>query len=317
MMSKTDRRFDLLVVGDANPDVVLHGVPPGIAYGQVEQLVDDGKLTIGGSAAILACGAARLGLRTAFVGVVGDDSAGRFMLEQLGERGVDTSGCIIDKKLPTGLTVVLADGEDRAILTSLGCMPTLAGKMIDRKLLQAARHLHASSYFLLIRLAADLAGLFGEAHAAGLSTSLDCQGDPTGRWDGGAGGGGLRGVLAATDLFFPNAIEAVNIAGPKLGLEGAAKAIAAIGTLPVIKCGADGALVYVDDGFVRVPAPAADVVDTVGAGDSFEAGFLYGRLNDFDLERCLKLAVACGSLSTQAAGGTAAQPTLAAALAVF
>jgi sugar/nucleoside kinase (ribokinase family) len=295
MMSKTDRRFDLLVVGDANPDVVLHGVPPGIAYGQVEQLVDDGKLTIGGSAAILACGAARLGLRTAFVGVVGDDSAGRFMLEQLGERGVDTSGCIIDKKLPTGLTVVLADGEDRAILTSLGCMPTLAGKMIDRKLLQAARHLHASSYFLLIRLAADLAGLFGEAHAAGLSTSLDCQGDPTGRWDGGAGGGGLRGVLAATDLFFLNAI----------------------GTLPVIKCGADGALVYVDDGFVRVPAPAADVVDTVGAGDSFEAGFLYGRLNDFDLERCLELAVACGSLSTQAAGGTAAQPTLAAALAVF
>jgi sugar/nucleoside kinase (ribokinase family) len=311
-MSAGNRQFDLLVVGDANPDVVLHGVPPGIAYGQVEQLVDDGKLTIGGSAAILACGAARLGLRTAFVGVVGDDSAGRFMLDQLGERGVDVSGCIVDKRLPTGLTVILAAGEDRAILTSLGCMPTLTAEMVDRKLLQAARHVHTSSYFLLTKLAANLAGLFAEAHVAGLTTSLDCQGDPAGRWNG-----GLRGVLAATDLFFPNAIEAINIAGPKLGLEGAAQALAAIGTLPVIKCGADGALVPVDNGFVRVPAPTVDVVDTVGAGDSFEAGFLCGRLSGFDLERCLKFAVACGSLSTQAAGGTAGQPTLAEALAVL
>jgi sugar/nucleoside kinase (ribokinase family) len=309
-MSAADKHFDLLVVGDANPDVVLRGAPPGLAYGQVEQLVDDGKLTIGGSAAILACGAARLGLHTAFVGMVGDDSAGRFMLDQLRERGVDTSGCIVDKALPTGLTVALVDGEDRAILTSLGCMPTLTGKMVDRKLLQAARHLHSSSFFLLTRLAADLADLFGEAHAAGLTTSLDCQGDPAGRWNG-----DLCRVLGATDVFFPNDNEALNIGGPKLGLEGAAQAIAAMGTLPVIKCGADGALVCVDGDFVRVPAPAADVVDTVGAGDSFAAGFLYGRLNDFDLERCLKLAVACGSLSTQAAGGTAAQPKLAEALA--
>jgi sugar/nucleoside kinase (ribokinase family) len=311
-MNPSNRRFDLLVIGDANPDVVLHGVPPGLAYGQVEQLVDDGKLTIGGSAAILACGAARLGLRTAFVGVVGDDSAGRFMLDQLGQRGVDTGGCIVDKVLPTGLTVILVDGEDRAILTSLGCMPTLAGDMVDRELLHAARHVHTSSFFLLPKFAADLAGLFDEAHATGLGTSLDSQGDPAGRWDG-----PLRQVLRATDVFFPNANEALNIGGPRLGLEGAVQAIAGIGTLPVVKCGADGAMACGADGFVRVPAPTVDMVDTVGAGDSFAAGFLYGRLNDFDLERCLKLAVTCGSLSTQAAGGTSAQPTLAEALAIL
>ena len=127
-----DRLLDLLVVGDANPDIVLSGVPQVIAYAQVEQLVETGTLTVGGSAAILACGAARLGLRTALASVVGDDGAGRFMLDQLRRRDVGVSGVRIGEGLATGLTVHLVKDEQagRAMLTFPGCITALDDQMI-------------------------------------------------------------------------------------------------------------------------------------------------------------------------------------------
>src|SRR5262245_64214428 len=115
----TNKRFDLVVVGEINPDLILSGnITP--AFGQVEQMVDDATLTIGSSSVIFACGAARLGLRVAFVGKVGDDIFGRFMREQMAERGIDTSGVVVDPAIPTGLSVILSRGDDRAILTHPG-----------------------------------------------------------------------------------------------------------------------------------------------------------------------------------------------------
>ena len=164
-----DRPLDLLVVGDANPDVVLSGVPEAIAYAQVEQLVDTGTLTVGGSAAILACGAARLGLRTALVSIVGDDGAGRFMLEQLRRRDVDVSGVHVGEDLATGLTVHLIKDEQggRAMLTFPGCITALDDQMVPPELLRSARHVHVSSFFLQPLLGAGLGGLFMAAHEAG------------------------------------------------------------------------------------------------------------------------------------------------------
>jgi len=116
--------LDLLVLGDTNPDLVLHGGDVVPAFGQAEHLVDDAILTIGGSGAILACGAARLGLRVAIAAVVGDDLFGRFVRDGLAEHGVDVSGIRVDPKTPTGVTVVLSGPDDRAILTMPG---TIAG----------------------------------------------------------------------------------------------------------------------------------------------------------------------------------------------
>ncbi len=191
--------FDLLVVGDANPDVVLVGVPDRPAFGQREQLAETGTLTLGGSAAILACGAARLGLRVAFVGRVGDDEAGRFAVATLAARGVYTGGCAVDSSLPTAITAVLVRGADRAILTSPGCLGALSADDVDAGLVAAARHLHVSSVFLQPRLASGLAGLFERARAGGTGTSLDTNDDPAGRWDG-----GLHAALSATDVLLPN-----------------------------------------------------------------------------------------------------------------
>jgi len=302
--------FDLLVLGDANPDLVLRGdVDPD--FGQAEKLVDDASLVIGGSGAIAACGAARLGLRVAFAGVVGDDVFGRFMLEALGERGVDTRGCLVDPHRPTGLSVILSRRDDRAILTSVGTIADLRGEIVDLDLLRSTRHVHVSSYFLQRGLQADLPGLFREAHGAGATTSVDPNWDPEQEWDG-----GLLSLLSQTDCFLPNSAEARAITGID-DVDVAAEALAERGATVAVKFGQGGGLAIAGDEVVRSEAIPAAVVDSTGAGDGFDAGFLAARLAGWPLGRCLQLAVACGSLSTRAAGGTAAQPTMQEALAAM
>ena len=311
---------DLLVAGDAVPDAIVGDVAGEIAFGQAETLVERGALTIGGSSAIMACGAARLGLRVAFVGVFGDDAAGRFMLAELSAHGVDVSGCVVLPERATGLTVNLVRPgaeHDRALLTYPGCVGELTALMVRRALVERVRHLHVGSFYLLPKLAPDLVSLFTEAHRAGCTTSLDTQSDWEGRWQG-----GLREVLCETDLYFPNRDEALAVAaslgaGPLTGvdLEPVLERLAGLGPLPVVKCGAQGAVTLGGETVVRAAALRVDPVDTIGAGDSFDAGFVYGHLQGWPVERCLAFAVACGSLSTRKAGGVDAQPQVAEVLA--
>ncbi len=193
----------------------------------------------------MACGAARLGLRTAFAGRVGDDAAGRFVLDALTRRGVDVSACTVDPSRPTGLTVILNEGGDRAILTALGTLPEMTAEDVPATVLEGVRHVHAASYFLQPGLAAGLPGS-SAARAAGATTSLDTNDDPSGRWDG------LDAVLAMTDVLLPNEAEARAIAGTD-DLAEAARMLASRGPLPVIKCGAAGALAW--DGNPCGPLP--------------------------------------------------------------
>ncbi|MGW3234881.1 carbohydrate kinase family protein [Streptomyces olivaceus] len=298
--------FDLLVVGDANPDVVLGPLDAPLAFGQREQLVPDGALTLGGSAAIMACGAARLGLRVAFAGRVGDDDAGRYIRAALGSHGVDTGALHTDPRLPTPLTVVLTQGEDRAIVTAPGTLPATTAADVPAGLLASVRHVHAASYFLLPALAASLPELLATARAHGATTSLDTNDDPSGRWDP----PGLDAVLAHTDYLLPNAAEARRLAGlDGAGLVESAAALAGRGPTVVVKNGAEGALCHDGDTLVTTSGIPARPVDTVGAGDSFDAGFVAALLAGLALPEALELAAVCGALSTRAHGGTTAQPT--------
>jgi sugar/nucleoside kinase (ribokinase family) len=294
---------DLLILGDANPDLVLTGdIEP--AFGQTERLLDAAHLTVGGSGAIVACGAARLGLRVAFCGVVGDDHFGRFMRDELDRRGVDVRGLVVEPNRSTGVTVVLARPGDRAILTHEGTIGDLRAELIDPKFLTAARHVHVASYFLQRRLAPDLPALFERVRANGVTTSVDPNWDPSERWNG-----GLRDLLPHTDVFLPNATEATHIAGTG-SVDDAVIALAALAGVVVAKVGQEGAVVARGDLLVRAPAPAVDAVDSTGAGDTFDAGFLVSWLAGDPLERTLAIANACGGLSTRALGGVDAQPTM-------
>jgi sugar/nucleoside kinase (ribokinase family) len=295
--------FDLLVLGDANPDLVLTGdVEP--RFGQTERLVDDALLTVGGSGAIAATGAARLGLRVALCGVVGDDPFGDFLRDELERRGVDVGGLVVDVARPTGVTVVLARTNDRAILTHAGTIADLRTDLIDPGRLELARHVHVSSFFLQRSLAPELPALFGRVRADGATTSVDPNWDPSERWDG-----GLRDLLVHTDVFLPNATEASLIAGID-ELDDAVLALAERAGVVVTKDGAGGALAAHGERLVRAAAPTIDALDTTGAGDAFDAGYLASMLAGDPLERSLAIANACGALSTRAVGGVDAQPTM-------
>jgi sugar/nucleoside kinase (ribokinase family) len=287
----------LLVLGDCNPDLVISGGQVEPSFGQVEQLVDEARLVIGGSGAITACGAARLGVGTALVSLVGDDHFGRFMLESVGQAGVDVSGCVVDGERPTGVTVVLSRGDDRAILTAPGTIAELSGEHVDLDRVRGARHVHVSSYYLQTRLQASLPDLLAAARAAGASTSLDTNWDPSGRWDS-----GLSNLLPAVGHLFCNEQEAAALGG--------ADRLARSGTSVVVKRGPQGAALVARGGRLEAAAPAVSTLDATGAGDSFDAGFIAGLLAGRTAEQCLRLACACGALSTRALGGTAAQPTL-------
>jgi sugar/nucleoside kinase (ribokinase family) len=302
---------DLLVLGDCNPDLILSGGQVEPRFGQVERLVEAAELTVGGSGSIVACGAARLGLSTALMAIVGDDLFGQFMTTALGSRGVDTTQIKVDPVIRTGLTVILDRGDDRAMLTFPGTIATLSSQAIDDARLATARHVHVSSFFMQTDLRPALPELLEHAKASGASTSIDPNWDPSEQWNG-----GLKALLPSIDVFLPNGEEAMRIAGTPDPKE-AARTLAKLGPLVAVKLGRDGAIAAGPDGERVEVAPIPDVepVDTVGAGDSFDAGFLAGFLNGWSMERALALGCACGALSTRAAGGTAAQPTLEEALA--
>ncbi len=302
-----DALFDILVAGEINPDLILSGnVVP--AFDQTEKLVDSAVLTVGSSSAIFACAAARRGLKVAFLGVCGEDVFGRFMLAEMRKRGIDISHVMIRAHEQTGLSVILNQGADRAILTHPGLIAALRASDLSDALLREARHLHVASYFLQTNLQRDLPDLFRRARSYGLTTSLDTNYDPSQKWLG------FDELLSTTDIFLPNRTEALSITQSS-DIKSAARQLADKCRLVAVKLGADGALLQANDTTICVPSLPVDIVDTVGAGDTFDAGFLCGYLKGWELEKSLQLAVVCGALSLQASGGTAAQPTLEEALA--
>jgi sugar/nucleoside kinase (ribokinase family) len=296
----------VLVVGDANPDLVLSGdVVP--RFGQAEQLLDAASLVIGGSASITAHGFARLGRPVSLVAAVGDDHFGAFLTERLREAGVDVGQASVRPDLPTGLTVALNRGDDRAMLTLTGALDSLTGSDLDGAL-DALRdaglcHVHVGSLFLLPSLAAILPTFLARAQADGLTTSLDTNDDPAGRWDG------VDVLLPHLDVLLPNRAEASAL-GRQADPRTAAAALAAQGPLTVVKDGAAGAFAVAPDGSVTVAVGrAVRAVDTTGAGDTFDAAFLDAWLDGVPLTDALARAVAAGARSVAAVGGTAGQPT--------
>jgi sugar/nucleoside kinase (ribokinase family) len=303
--------LDLVVIGDLNPDAIVAGADLEPEFGQAEVLADAGVLALGGSGGIVSSGAARLGLRVGHVGLVGDDAAGRFVLDELDRRGVDLVWCQVDSSRPTGITAALSRGDDRAILTFQGTIAALDAAAVPAAALEQARHVHISSFYLQDGLRDDAADLLSKARAAGATTSLDCGWDPRDEW-----AGGLDAALESANAFFPNGAEACRIAhcnDPEEALD----RLAARGPTVAVKLGGRGAIARRGSERAAATPPPVASIDATGAGDSFAAGFIRGMLDGRPLQETLNLAVACGALSTRALGGVDAQPALAEALAVI
>jgi ribokinase len=305
-MDPLDRRpLDVCCAADLCVDLIMSGdVVP--RFHQVEQLVEDYVLEIGGSATIFAGQFVKLGGRAGLVGAVGDDAFGAVVLAKLEQLGIDHRRVKPQAALKTGLGVALArpDG-DRAILTYLGSIDGVGPADLDEALLSTCRHWHIASYFLLNRLRGHWQGWLERCGEAGMSTSLDPNWDPSGRWEG------VLALLPHIDVFLPNEAEARAVSG-EADLITAGRRLADQGPLVVIKCGRQGAMVFVPgiSDVIRSTDEAGQalrIADTVGAGDNFDAGFIRGWLLRWTTEECLQLAHRCARASLAAAGGIEGQ----------
>ena len=290
----------VLVAGEINVDLILSGYRAFPTPGR-EVLVDDFVMTLGSASAICAVGLARLGTPVAFVGKTGADPFGDFCVGAMASVGIDVSRVKRDPALKTGVTVSVTSPRDRALVTFLGATAALQGGDVPDAALREFDHLHVSSYFMQEGLRPSCADLFARAHALGLTTSLDPGFDPSERWDS-----ALGAALAHVDVFFPNEVELAGITG-RAGVEDALRHLDNGRTRVVAKLGARGCLTLDEGRPLSVSAFAVDPVDTTGAGDSFDAGFLHAWLAGLPPVECLRWGCACGSLSTRALGGTGGQ----------
>jgi sugar/nucleoside kinase (ribokinase family) len=292
-------RFDISVVGELNLDLVLYGLPGRLELDR-EHLASNLSITLGSSSAIFAHNFALLGNRVAFHSAIGEDPFGELCLKRLAESGVDLSAVRRFPGAQTGLTVILPQPEKRFILTYPGVMAEMRFEDLDITRILEARHLHLSSYFLQQALRERVPDLFRIAKEAGLSTSLDTNDDPDDRWDR-----DVLDVLPWVDVLLPNQREACRLAGvddPLSALEFLAKEA----RLVVMKRGEKGALARRGSEIVEGSSPKIAAVDTIGAGDSFDAGFLHQFIRGAKIEQCLRYGNLTGALSTTRSGGTEA-----------
>ena len=293
-------KFDTLVVGELNVDLILNKIESFPEIGK-EKLAGEMTLTLGSSAAIFAGNLSSLGAKTAFLGKIGKDSFGDLVVNSLKERGVSTDFIGIDESAKTGATIILNFDEDRAMVTHAGAMENLTVGEITDEQLATAKHMHVSSIFLQPKLKRNINDLFKRAKKIGLTTSLDPQWDPAEKWDL-----ELDKLLPYVDVFLPNEEEIIHLTN-EVNFETAVNKIWEFANIIVVKRGNKGSVVYHKNYKSSIPAFLnKNVVDAIGAGDSFDAGFIFKYVNGESLESCQRFGNITGAVNTTAAGGTTA-----------
>jgi len=292
------KSFDVAIAGDINLDLILYGLPQEIPV-ERELLADRFCMTLGGSAAITAHNLAALKCRVSMIGKIGQDALGRDALQRLIDRGVDTSRCIQgDPASQTGITVLLPHGHVRHIVTYTGTIAELTVDDLDIDYIVQAKHFHISSFFLQQKLQKGLPEFCRVLRSRGITVSLDTNDDPEDRW-----GENLTAMFPAIDVLLPNEDEAKRMAHNE-DLNEAIRRVAKQVSIVVVKRGKKGAIVQAGESRWEVPTKIVTPVDTIGAGDSFNAGFLSKFIQSEPLDICAQAGNAAAALSTLRAGGT-------------
>jgi len=293
-------KSDVLVVGELNVDLILNEIDGFPEIGK-EKLANSLTNTLGSSSAIFASNLSSLGPQVSFLGKIGEDSFGQKVLRSLDQMNVDTNFVIQDPKLTTGVTVALNYDNERAMITHQGAMKHLEIDDITDTHLKEAKHLHFSSFFLQPNIAKDLHILMERAKNMGLTTSFDPQWDPSEKWEI-----QLDKILPHVDVFLPNEAELKSLAG-LTDWKSALKEISEMANVVVAKLGANGSA-FCKDGEVKMVEPFENnhIVDAIGAGDSFNAGFISRFILGDSVEECARFGNLAGALSTTGSGGTEA-----------
>ncbi len=287
------------IVGELNVDLILEQINDLPAL-EKERIAEGMTFTMGSSSAILAANAGALGMSVGFVGRIGDDPFGNYMRDNLARRGVHTDHILETADAATGLTAIFTYGEERGMLTYPGAMDELTIEDMPWDFFASAQHLHLSSYYMQPGIRPDCPELFCRAKEIGLTTSFDTNWDPAEEW-----GSEVLDVLEHVDVFLPNDEEA-RLISRKSDLDEALSFLSKYAGTVVATCGPEGVRARRDEETLSLPALPVTPVDAVGAGDSFNAGFLQQFVQDQPLERCLRYGMLTGAFSTLSAGGTSA-----------
>ena len=302
-------RFDIAAIGELNVDIILNGIESEPEIGK-EKFAADMTVTLGSSTAIFAANAASIGSKVCFVGMTGNDMFGDLVAKSLKDRGVDTSYLIRSDKVATGATIVMNYGEDRANLTYQGAMDVMGYDDIDLSVFDNTRHIHLSSLFMQSALLKDIDRILDKAAEKGVTVSLDTQWDPVEKWEM-----DWKKVLPKVTVFLPNEKELMALTDTT-DVESAIAAVEPyLGNAMVVKMGSKGSLLVKKDGSRHFLASFLNkkVVDAIGAGDSFNSGFISAFTADHSLEDCQRNGNLTGAINTTAAGGTGAFASRAAA----
>ncbi|WP_018615198.1 carbohydrate kinase family protein [Segetibacter koreensis] len=294
------KKKDVLVIGELNVDILLNKVEGFPVIGQ-EILADEMTFTLGSSSAIFAANLASLGISTSFCGIVGKDFFGEFILSELNKKQVETQLVVVSAHYQTGLTMILNYQQDRANVTHCGAMNHFHLKDIPADCFSDYKHLHLSSYFLQKGMQRDIVQLFKTARHKGMSTSLDIQWDPANKWDF-----PYKECLPYVDFFLPNEAEIFALTDTKQ-LCDAFDLLGPFANTIIVKRGINGALGYNKGTYTEAnPYLHTYFVDAIGAGDSFNAGFISSFLKGKSLRESLLFGNLAGAINTTASGGTGA-----------
>lgn len=284
-------------------DVQVEAIPKA---GQ-DAIVTDLRFTPGGSAANCAAVAARLSAKARSLGLVGQDTFGAMLLQDLEHHGVDVSG-LRSVAGPTAMAVIIIDRTgERSFLSFRGVGVSVPYGPLPASLIQAGDCLHISGYAFQTPHSRDTAlHLIAVAQEVGAMISVD----PSFHF--------AREVMAkyshlldAVDFFLPNQEEAFQIVGTQEPIQAAEELLSlGIGTV-LLKLGMDGCLIATQLGITHIPAYSAPrVVDTTGAGDAFAGGFLAATLKGCRLEESARVGQAAAALVVAKVGGHAGAPTV-------
>jgi sugar/nucleoside kinase (ribokinase family) len=292
--------IEVCVVGELNLDLILYGLPENLVLDR-EHLASNMAFTLGSSSAIFAHNLCVLGTQVGFISKIGSDPLGKMAAERLSAAGVDISRMKQGTgNTSTGLTVVLPYPHHRHMLTYPGTMFEMQYSDIDGDYLRSARHFHLSSFYLHRTLRPQILNLFQQAKQAGLTTSLDTNDDPENQWVP-----DLLEVLKYVDVFLPNEREAKNITQTD-DLSHALNLLSKLAKIVVVKRGSAPAICHSGDDQWSLAPPPVQMVDDVGAGDTFDAGFIHAYLLGAKLEDCLAFADIAAAYSVTKPGGTEA-----------
>ncbi len=298
---ENSKKWDVFVYGDVNIDLVIPGVDRFPLPGQEEEVAVMETL-VGGGAALFALGIGKLGLRPAFQGMVGDDCYGRMIREEFAARQVDTSLLSVSRTQKTGISISFTNQRDRSFLTMRGTNDSLDLSNVSMEAARQARHIHVTGYAGSANHDAYLSLLQRVKRETDATVSFDLGWDDSGEWKR-----EIDQLFPYIDVLFMNETEAVHYARADTALE-AGRIFARDCPVVAIKLGAKGALGFAEGKVCRREPFRVRAVDTTGAGDSFNAGFVYGYLTGKDLSECLSCGNACGALSVTALGGNTAFP---------